>query len=247
VPVTKPIFVGRTPWSAADPPVGLFGPPTALSAAFSRLPGILRIAVAVLLLQAGLSAQTASSDDLATGKLLVASRDLNDPNFAKTVVLLIHYDEEGVLGLIVNRQSTVPLFRVFPNLDEVKGRSDPMYAGGPVEQRAMLALIRSRSKSDESVPVVGDIRLISDKKLLEKTIAAGTDPSAFHVYVGYAGWTAKQLDGEVEAGAWLIFPGDAALVFDSRPESVWSRLIGKTEKRIAKLMPLRTEGSSYRP
>src|SRR5579863_4198350 len=111
---------------------------------------IQRIALAMLLLQAGLSAQSTSSDDLAVGKLLVASRDLSDPNFAKTVVLLVHYDEDGVVGLIINRQTDVPLFRVFPNLDQVKGRSDPMYAGGPVERRAMLALIRTRSKSEDS-------------------------------------------------------------------------------------------------
>ena len=179
----------------------------------------------MLLFEAGMAAQSTSSDDLAVGKLLVASRDLSDPNFAKTVVLLVHYDENGVVGLIVNRQTDVPLFRVFPNLDEVKGRSDPMYAGGPVERRAMLALIRTRSKSDDSEPVAGEIRLISDKRLLEKRIAGGTDSSAFHVYAGYSGWTPKQLDGEVDAGAWLIFPGDVALVFDSRPESLWSRLV----------------------
>ncbi len=167
---------------------------------------IQRIAVAMLLLQAGAAAQSTSSDDLEAGKLLVASRDLSDPNFAKTVILLVHYDENGVVGLIVNRQTDVPLFRVLPpprrlrllppssaprlpplpppapNLDQVKGRSGPMYAGGPVERRAMLALIRTRSKSDDSEPVAGEIRLISDKSLLEKRIAQGTDASAFHVY-----------------------------------------------------------------
>jgi putative AlgH/UPF0301 family transcriptional regulator len=193
-----------------------------------------RIALLMLLFEAGLAAQSTSSDDLEVGKLLVASRDLHDPNFAKTVVLLIHYDEDGVVGLIVNRQTDVPLFRLFPNLDEVKGRSDPVYAGGPVERRAMMALIRSRSKPAEGEPVIGDIRLLSEKPLLEKAIAGGTDSKAFRVYAGYAGWTADQLDGEVDAGAWLIFPSDTNLVFDSRPESVWSRLIGNSEKRIAR-------------
>ena len=64
-------------------------------------------------------------------------------------------------------------------------------------------------------------------------MAAGTGPATFRVYAGYSGWTAKQLQGEVELGGWHIFPGDASVVFDPDPESVWSRLIRKTEQRIA--------------
>ena len=77
------------------------------------------------------------------GQMLVASRDLRDPNFAETVVLLVRYDEESVVGLILNRRTQIPIARVFPDLKEAKGQTDPIYRGGPVERTAALALLRA--------------------------------------------------------------------------------------------------------
>ena len=178
------------------------------------------------------SAQSMQPADLGAGKLLVASRDLPDPNFAKTVVLLVQYDEDGVVGLILNRRSTVPISRVLDNLDGAKDRPDPVYAGGPVG-KTVLALLRSRSKPDDARRVIEDIYLVSTKELLQKSFAAAIEFSMLHVYLGYSGWTAPQLEHEVDLGAWYIFRGDAAAVFDSDPDSLWSRLIRETELRIA--------------
>ena len=84
------------------------------------------------------------SDDLAIGKLLVASRDLGDPNFAQTVILLVHYSgDQGSVGLVLNRRTDVPLSRVFQDLKEAKGRMDPVYVGGPVELDTVLALLKT--------------------------------------------------------------------------------------------------------
>ncbi len=178
-----------------------------------------------------LSAQSTAAADLAAGKVLVASRDLSDPNFARTVVLLVHYGQEGVLGLILNRQTEAPISRVFRELKDV--RKDPVYEGGPVEKTVVLALLRSKTKPDETERVLPDVSLISKQALLEKTIAAGTEPNKLRVYLGYAGWTAKQLEMEVGVGAWLIFKGDAGMVFDPDPDSLWSRLMRRSEQRIA--------------
>ena len=182
-----------------------------------------------------LLAQTTRTTDLAAGKLLVASRELPDPNFAETVILLIHHDEDSVMGLVINRRTKVSISRVFQELKDAKGRSDRVYAGGPVERSVALALLRSRAEPEEAEHVFGDVFMISSKALLEKTMEAGTKSSLFHVYLGYSGWTARQLETEVRLGAWYIFPGDAAMVFDADPESLWSRLIRKTEERIAGL------------
>jgi putative transcriptional regulator len=74
------------------------------------------------------------TDDLAVGRFLVASRDLGDPNFAKTVILLVHYSEDqGAVGLVVNKRTDVPISRVFHDLKEASGRHDPVFVGGPVE------------------------------------------------------------------------------------------------------------------
>jgi putative transcriptional regulator len=193
-----------------------------------------------------LSAQSTHTKALGAGRLLVASRDLSDPNFAQTVVLLVHHDEdEGVLGLIINRRTKLPISRAFQELPAAKGRTDPVYAGGPVERTAVLALVRSDAKTKGGESILADVSMISSEDLLEKTLAAGPESKAFHVYLGYSGWTAKQLEREVELGAWYIFPGESALVFDPNPESLWSRLIRRTEERIAGILPATEAGKVY--
>src|SRR5229473_181495 len=131
-------------------------------------PGIRRllwIAAAAALLHSGArpaAAQSTQTHALAAGKFLVASRDLLDPNFAETVVLLLRYEEDGVLGLIVNRRTRVPISRAFPDLPEsVKGRSDPLYTGGPVRPMAALALLRSRARPEGAEPVFADVSMVS--------------------------------------------------------------------------------------
>jgi putative transcriptional regulator len=174
--------------------------------------------------------------ELAAGSFLVSSRDLSDPNFAETVILLLRYDEdEGAMGLIVNRRGDVPLARVFEDLKGAKGRKDLAYLGGPVEPDNVLALLKSSTKIAEAQRVFSGVYLISDKELLEKTLADKAEPSVFHVYLGYAGWGPGQLEHEVDLGAWHILPPDAGSVFDADPDSVWTRLIRRTELRIAGL------------
>jgi putative transcriptional regulator len=174
------------------------------------------------------------SDDLAVGRLLVASRDLGDPSFAKTVILLVHYSEgQGAVGLVLNKRTDVPISRVFHDLKEASGRKDPVYIGGPVELNSVLALLKSASKPDGADKVFGDVYLIGNKDLLAKTLASSAEATVFHTYIGYAGWGAGQLEHEVELGAWHIMPADAGIVFHADPDSVWERLIHRTETQIA--------------
>jgi putative transcriptional regulator len=178
----------------------------------------------------------AQAPELAAGSFLVASRDLGDPNFSETVILLLRYDEEqGAMGLIVNRRTDLPLSRVFEDVKSAKGRKDLAYMGGPVEPGDVLALLKSSAKLEDADRVFGNVYLISDKDLLEKTFADKAEPGVFHVFLGYAGWGPGQLEHEVDLGAWHILPADAASVFDADPESVWPRLIRRTELRIAGL------------
>jgi putative transcriptional regulator len=190
---------------------------------------MLRLALlAGLLLAAGVYGA-----ELEAGKFLVASRDLGDPNFAGTVVLLLKFDEdEGALGIIVNRRTDVPLSRVFDNIKSAKDRTDAVYIGGPVEPGSVFALLKSAAKVEDANRILSGIYLISGRALLEKT-AAEAPPGAFHAYLGYAGWAAGQLEHEVELGGWRVLPADAAAVFDPDPDSLWEKLIRRTELRIA--------------
>ena len=181
-------------------------------------------------------ASLARPEDLATGKFLVASRDLGDPNFAETVVLLLRYDDEqGAMGLIVNRRSDVPLSQVFETLKSAKARTDQAYLGGPVELNAILALVKAPRKPDQAEHVFGDVYLIAARTPLEKALHDNIPPHSFHVFVGYAGWGPGQLEHEIELGAWHIMSADAASVFHADPDSVWKNLIRRTDFQIARL------------
>jgi putative transcriptional regulator len=192
-----------------------------------------RLALALLLAGPALLAQSKSAKDLGPAAVLVASRDLADPNFSKTVILLVHYDDDSVLGLIVNRHTDVPISRLFEGLKAAKDRADSIYLGGPVEISTVFGLLESRDKLKDAAPVFGETYLLSTKALLEKTVATRPDPGVFHVYCGYAGWTHEQLKNEVNLGMWFIFHADNATVFDSNPDSLWQRMIRKTEQTLA--------------
>jgi putative AlgH/UPF0301 family transcriptional regulator len=180
-----------------------------------------------------LPAQTKNPQYLGNATLLVASRDLGDPNFAETVILLVHYDDESVLGLILNRPTEIPLSHALEGIKAVKGRTDSVYVGGPVDPSSVFALRQSQTKLEGAENIFGAVYFISTKPVLEKALSARPDSAAFHVYLGYAGWTMAQLRREVELGAWFIFRADAAAVFDSEPDSLWSRMIRKSEQKLA--------------
>lgn len=181
--------------------------------------------------------QSTNSKDLGVGKLLVASRTLADPDFAETVILLVRSDADGVVGLVLNRRTSVPLSLALQQLQAAKDRSDPVYLGGPVGTPAVFALLRSSAKPDEAEQVFSGVYWIASKNSFEKAIAGRPDPDIFHVYVGYAGWSTDQLRLEIALGSWFIFQGDATTVFDSDPHSLWRRLIQKTELTLAMASP----------
>lgn len=197
----------------------------------------LSIVAAVLCLPPIVVAQSMRVKNLGVGKLLVAPRDAPDPNFAKTVILLVEFDEDSALGLIINHRTKVPISRALDQLKAANNRSDPVYLGGPVDVATMLALLRGTSRPEEARWVVDNVYLVSTQLLLEKTLAAGARPGEFHAYVGYCGWGAGQLQNEINLGAWYIFDGDAKLIFDSDPDSVWSRLIARTDQKFARRRP----------
>jgi putative AlgH/UPF0301 family transcriptional regulator len=192
-----------------------------------------------------LPVQTKNIKALGAGKVLVASRQLGDPHFVKTVILLVHYDAQGVVGLILNKRTEVPISQALDNMKEAKNRSDHVYVGGPVEMPAVFGLLQSRDKVEGAEHVFGEVYLITTKNLFEQALSTRPNPDQFHVYVGYAGWSNEQLKKEVEAGAWFIFPGDAGTIFNSSPESLWPKMIGKTELEMAGKNPTNRNAGPY--
>jgi putative transcriptional regulator len=181
----------------------------------------------------------AADEQLASGKILVADRNLRDPHFAGTVIVLINYDDDGAVGLILNRQSETPVTRVLDGVKEAAGRKDLVFEGGPVETKSVLALVRSREKPAGAQHLFADVYAVLGEGALKKTLAAGAGSNLLRFYMGYAGWGPGQLDDEVDAGAWHIFTGDPNTVFDSDPDTLWDRLIHRTSLSVARSIPFR--------
>ncbi|MCS6924298.1 MAG: YqgE/AlgH family protein [Candidatus Binatia bacterium] len=165
------------------------------------------------------------TSELAKGKLLVADRNLLDPNFAETVVLLIDYTADGAMGVIINRPTTVALSELFPDSKALQRRSERVYIGGPVGRTQLLLLVQSPHHHEGAHKIFGDVYASGSRALLQQLAAETTPGERFRAYIGYAGWAPGQLDQEVTRGDWHILPATAALIFDTPPEAVWPELI----------------------
>jgi len=168
-----------------------------------------------------------SEPKLSKGKFLVASRDMKDTRFSRSVILLISYDLKGAMGLIINQPSKVNLAKVLPEIKGIRP-SDTIYFGGPVAGHQLQILIRSGVKPSGSYHIFGDTYVSADRKVLMRMINNKVSGEEFHVYVGYAGWALGQLEREVLKGGWHIFPADAEAVFSKKPSNIWQEFIRKT-------------------
>jgi putative transcriptional regulator len=178
------------------------------------------------------AAEYRSERQPAVGDILVASEKLADPNFAQSVVLIVQYDDQdGTVGLVINRRTEIPLSRIFPKTKHAAG--DPVYMGGPVSTTAAQALLRLSKKADQATPVIADVYITGAKELIEKSVASRLDPSKFRLYLGYAGWAPGQLETEIQLGAWAVLHSVPDIVFDENPDSLWSRLKRESQMQIA--------------
>ncbi len=165
------------------------------------------------------------SDLPSKGKFLVASRKIFDPHFRESVILLIGYGKDGVAGIIVNHPTELRLADMLPSVQGVKGRTDVIFYGGPVESRRMIMLFRSGDKPDESGHVFGDVYASASRKALESVLLAHKTAQQFRVYAGYAGWASGQLERELSRGDWLIVQADTASIFEKKASEVWPELM----------------------
>jgi putative transcriptional regulator len=151
------------------------------------------------------------------GFLLVASPELQDPNFARTVVLTITHDGEGSFGLVLNRPLTQTLGDVLPDVDE-RAASVRIYQGGPVQTEVLQVL----SGSGPGRAIAPGIYLGVE---LEAMLDLDSDGHQLCGYMGYAGWGFEQLERETSEGSWIIAPARAAHVFDIPADQLWVEVL----------------------
>jgi putative transcriptional regulator len=162
------------------------------------------------------------------GRLLVASPLLVDPNFFRTVVLMLQHDEDGALGVVLNRPTGELVVSHLPEwADRIEDPPEVFY-GGPVEPSVAIGVVRTELPTDPTpVPGVGLVDL-------------GSDPASFldgtvRVFSGYAGWGPGQLESELAEGAWLVLGAEPEDVFTDRPGALWSSVLRRQGGRSAML------------
>ena len=158
--------------------------------------------------------------------LLLSMPQMNDPNFARTVVLLCDYTDEGAFGLVVNRQMTEPACNMVRTEPPV--RVDPhvrLWIGGPVDpQRTWVLMSESQGPDEEQREICPGVLLSVSHELTLQLLQAPPSSRA-RVVIGYAGWSAGQLEKELAASAWLTLDVDPTLIFGVPADQMWEAAI----------------------
>jgi putative transcriptional regulator len=165
----------------------------------------------------------------AAGRLLIATGGLADPNFSRTVVLLLDHDSTGTIGVVLNRPTTLAVAEALPSWASLVGPPPPvLFQGGPVGLESALALATLAAVPVDAAAapvgwrgVVGAIGMID---LDARTEDIGPALRELRVYAGYSGWGPGQLDSELAGGAWLVVDSEPADAFCAEPEKLWSRV-----------------------
>ena len=164
------------------------------------------------------------SNSTLTNQLLIAMPGMADPNFSTTVTLVCEHNDDGALGIIINRPLTLKLSGLFEQLcvdDPDPGSADnPVLSGGPVGTERGFVLHGPERSYENTLPVSDDIRLTLSRDVID-ALASGEGPDKSLVALGYAGWEAGQLEVEMLANSWLSVPATPELVFDTPFSDRW--------------------------
>ena len=166
-------------------------------------------------------------DTIHPGQLLVATPALTDPNFRRTVILLVEHDaDEGTLGVVLNRPSEVEVSNVLPSWAELAGDPAVVFQGSPVALDSALCLAALQDTAQEPLgwrglegsPVAERLGLV-DLDAPPEVLAA--ELSALRIFAGYAGWGEGQLESEIREGAWYTVAPEPGDPFAADPEKLW--------------------------
>ncbi len=168
------------------------------------------------------------------GRLLISGGGLFDPNFRHTVVLVGEHNQDGALGVVLNRPLDVPVAAAFPPLSALAGPGELVYRGGPVQPREPVLLAELAHAALADVPVFGTVGFLTgdiSPEVLPVLRRA-------RVFVGHAGWGPGQLEAEMETGSWIVDPAREEDVFTDAPDTLWARVLerkGPEYRRLSRM------------
>jgi putative transcriptional regulator len=173
--------------------------------------------------------------DSTRGQLLIAGPGLVDPNFFRTVVLIVEHSEDGALGLVLNRPSETTVGEVVSELEELLEPDESLYIGGPVQPSSLIVLAQFADPEQAALVAFEDIGVVAGG-------ASETPPELerSRAFVGHSGWGPGQLDSELERGDWILEPAQREDAFASEPLVLWQEVLtrkGGSYALVARMPP----------
>lgn len=175
------------------------------------------------------------------GKLLIAGPSLQDPNFWRTVVLVVEHNEDGALGLVLNRPSETTVGEVVPQLSDLVDPTEGVLVGGPMQPGAVIVLADFMDPDEAALIAFEGVGVMG----------AGSDPAdligevrSARAFAGHTGWGPGQLDGELERGDWILEPARRIDAFTPDPAELWSDVLSRKGGSYALVARMPTDPST---
>ncbi|VUD67554.1 hypothetical protein TDB9533_03851 [Thalassocella blandensis] len=155
---------------------------------------------------------------------LIAMPGLQDSIFSHTVTYICDHSEHGAMGIVLNQPLNIQLSEVFDHLSmkyDPAVRDVPVLSGGPVNSQQGFVLHRKEGEWDSTLSVTPEICLTASRDIV-KAMAESRAPKGALFVLGYAGWSAGQLESEISSNSWLTLPADSSIIFDTPAEERWA-------------------------
>jgi len=172
--------------------------------------------------------------DSQRGNLLIAGPSLFDPNIRRTVVMVGEHNDEGALGVVLNRPTPARVADAVPPLMPLVGDDELLFVGGPVQPQSPVILAEFEHPELADVLAFGSIGFLTG----EVTDGASERVRRARVFAGYAGWGPGQLESELDAGGWIIEPAVVADVFPDDPDALWTSVLRRKGGEFALMVTM---------
>jgi len=156
-----------------------------------------------------------------TAILHVARAGLSDSDFAHSVVLVMNNLGPAPIGVIINRPTTIPVARLFPDLKRLARLRDKVYFGGPVEFGSVWFLFRAATPPEHAIQAFDGICLSGDRDLLLELLGREKPMEGLRIFVGHSGWAPGQLEAEIARGSWSLERAQSDAIFNGKSEHPW--------------------------
>ena len=178
-----------------------------------------------------------------TGRLLVATPAVADPNFRRRVVLVLDHGLHGAMGVMIDRPGGVAVSELLPQWHDLATVPAEVFTGGPVSRSSLIGLVRlsgrDAAEADSPSRPAGWRPLVDDERPVG-TVDLASDPGpvaaaivGVRIFSGYAGWETGQLEEEIEEGSWYVVPAEARDLVSADPESLWRRVLKRQGGALA--------------